>query len=370
MTPASYGPDRQRPPTSLRVQPVFGDRAQFRALYPCLVAACFNSVCDRVFAALVGTLITRPNVTQRFNGGHHAGLIGFGRCCCNDHFGHGCGSSGESTATGAGSGYELDRLLHRRQWRLQLGSLQPRPELLQSSQRRNSRDRHRRRPRSERRRVRGQLGYNWQTANWVFGIETDAQWTGQVGRTTVLCPVAGCFPALTAVPAGVRTAAALNDKLEWFGTFRGRGGVLVTPSVLLYVTGGLAYGSVQTDLDLSGFTATGIPVTVGATRSSDKFGWTIGGGVESMFAANWSAKIEYLYVDLGSISNSVVLPTAAGFPLGANVTSRVTDSVIRGGISYHFSDRATTDRLRQRTKYKKPRRRGFFVFEAPEARLR
>ena len=183
----------------------------------------------------------------------------------------------------------------------------------------------------------GQLGYNWQTANWVFGIETDAQWTGQVGGTTVLCPVAGCFPALTAVPAGVRTAAALNDKLEWFGTFRGRGGVLVTPSVLLYVTGGLAYGSVQTNIDLSGFTATGIPVTVGATRSSDRFGWTIGGGVESMFAANWSAKIEYLYVDLGSISNSVVLPTAAGFPLGANVTSRVTDSIIRGGISYHFS---------------------------------
>src|SRR4249919_399494 len=45
----------------------------------------------------------------------------------------------------------------------------------------------------------GQLGYNWQTANWVFGIETDAQWTGQKGGTTVLCPVAGCFPALIAV---------------------------------------------------------------------------------------------------------------------------------------------------------------------------
>ena len=182
----------------------------------------------------------------------------------------------------------------------------------------------------------GQLGYNWQTANWVFGIETDAQWTGQKGSTTVLCPVAGCFPAI-AVAGGARTAATLSDKLEWFGTFRGRGGVLVTPSVLLYVTGGLAYGSLQTDVALSTFTATGIPVTIVATRSSDKFGWTIGGGIESMFAANWSAKIEYLYMDLGSISNSVVLPIAAGFPLGANVTSRVTDSIIRGGINYKFS---------------------------------
>jgi outer membrane immunogenic protein len=181
----------------------------------------------------------------------------------------------------------------------------------------------------------GQLGYNWQTANWVFGIETDAQWTGQKGSTTVLCAVAGCFP--TAVAAGTGVSAGITDKLEWFGTFRGRGGVLVTPSVLLYATGGLAYGSVKTDLGLAGFTATGIPVAVGGSVSSDKFGWTVGAGIEAMFAGNWSGKIEYLYVDFGSISNSVVLPTAAGFPLGANVSSRVTDSIIRGGISYHFS---------------------------------
>jgi outer membrane immunogenic protein len=181
----------------------------------------------------------------------------------------------------------------------------------------------------------GQLGYNWQTANWVFGIETDAQWTGQKGNTTVLCAVAGCFP--TAVAAGTGVSAGITDQLEWFGTFRGRGGILVTPSVLLYATGGLAYGSVKTDLALAGFTATGIPLVVGGSVSSEKFGWTIGGGVEAMFAGNWSAKIEYLYMDLGSISNSVVLPTASGFPLGANVTSRITDSIIRGGISYHFS---------------------------------
>ena len=181
----------------------------------------------------------------------------------------------------------------------------------------------------------GQVGYNWQTANWVFGIETDAQWTGQKGSTTVLCPVAGCFP--TAVVPGTGVAASLTDKLEWFGTFRGRGGILVTPSVLLYATGGLAYGSLRTDLALSGFTATGIPVTIAGSRSSDKFGWTVGGGIEALFASNWSGKIEFLYMDLGSVSNSVVFPTAAGFPLGANVTSRVTDAVIRAGINYRFS---------------------------------
>jgi len=183
----------------------------------------------------------------------------------------------------------------------------------------------------------GQIGYNWQASNWVFGIETDAQWSGQKGGTTVLCPLAGCLPGLTAVPVGVGTSAAINDHLEWFGTFRGRLGITVTPSVLLYATGGGAYGGVNTDLALSTFTATGVPVTIGSSRRSDRFGWTVGGGVEAMFGPAWSAKLEYLYMDLGSISNSVILPTAAGIPLGANVTSRVTDHIFRAGINYHFS---------------------------------
>ena len=181
----------------------------------------------------------------------------------------------------------------------------------------------------------GQIGYNWQMSNWVFGIETDAQWTGQKGDTTILCPVAGCFP--TAVAAGTGVGATLTDKLEWFGTFRGRVGVAVVPSVLLYATGGAAYGSLKTDLGLAGFTAAGVPVAAAGSASSTKFGWTVGGGIETMFAGNWSAKLEYLYMDLGSISNSVVLPTAGGFPLGANVTTRVTDNIFRAGINYHFS---------------------------------
>ena len=181
----------------------------------------------------------------------------------------------------------------------------------------------------------GQIGYNWQTSNWVFGIETDAQWTGQKGSTNVGCIVAGCFP--TAVVGGAGVGASLTDSLQWFGTFRGRVGVTVTPSVLLYATGGGAYGSLKTDMGLSGFTAAGAPVFLSGSTSSTKFGWTVGGGIEAMFAPNWSAKLEYLYMDLGSISNSVVLPAASGFPLGANVTTRVTDNIFRAGINYNFS---------------------------------
>jgi outer membrane immunogenic protein len=181
----------------------------------------------------------------------------------------------------------------------------------------------------------GQIGYNWQMSNWVFGIEADAQWSGQQGSTTALCGVAGCF--LAGVPATVGTTATLSDKLEWFGTIRGRVGVTFTPTILLYATGGGAYGSVKTDLGLATITPNGTPIVAAGSTSTDRFGWTVGGGIEWMFASNWSGKIEYLYMDIGSISNSVVLPTASGLFLGANVSSRITDNVIRGGINYHFA---------------------------------
>ena len=186
----------------------------------------------------------------------------------------------------------------------------------------------------------GQIGYNWQTSNWVFGLETDAQWTGQRGSVSALCPAttAGCLPGLTFVPAGAfGTAATLDQKLEWFGTFRGRVGIAVVPNVLLYATGGAAYGTLKTNLGLAGFTPNGTPVAVTASSSDTRFGWTVGGGVEAMFASNWSAKIEYLYMDLGSVSSTAVFPTAAGIGLGATLNSRITDNIIRAGINYHFS---------------------------------
>jgi outer membrane immunogenic protein len=188
----------------------------------------------------------------------------------------------------------------------------------------------------------GQIGYNWQMTNWVFGIETDAQWTGQRGSASALCPAtpAGgpCLPGLTFLPVGAfGTAALVDQKLEWFGTLRGRVGMLVAPSWLLYVTGGGAYGTVRTDLTLLSFTANGTPVSLAASNKSDRFGWTVGGGVEGKFASNWSAKIEYLYMDLGSVGATVTVPTAGALGIGASVNSRLTDNIIRGGINYHFS---------------------------------
>ena len=188
----------------------------------------------------------------------------------------------------------------------------------------------------------GQIGYNWQTSNWVFGLETDAQWTGQRGSANFLCggTVTGgvCLPGLTFLPVGaLGTAAVVDQNLEWFGTFRGRLGVTVTPSVLLYATGGAAYGTIKTDVALAGFTPNGTPISIAGSSSNSRLGWTVGAGIEAMFASNWSAKLEYLYVDLGTVSSSAVLSTGTGIGIGASLNSRITDSIVRAGINYHFS---------------------------------
>ena len=189
----------------------------------------------------------------------------------------------------------------------------------------------------------GQIGYNWQSANWVFGLETDAQWTGQRGSATFVCGVTGvaggpCLPGVTAVPAGVLgSTATLDQRLEWFGTFRGRVGALVTPSVLLYATGGAAYGTLKSDLTLSTITPNLVPVSATGSASSTRLGWTAGAGIEAMFAPSWSGKLEYLYMDLGTVNTAAVVTTGAGLGIGANLSTRVTDHIFRAGINYHFS---------------------------------
>jgi outer membrane immunogenic protein len=179
----------------------------------------------------------------------------------------------------------------------------------------------------------GQIGYNWQSGNWVFGFETDAQWTGQKGSASFFCAGLTCVPGLTALPAGLGTTAVIDQKLEWFGTFRGRIGVLVSPAFLLYATGGAAYGSLKTDVALATFTAQGLPVAVTASNSTTRFGWTLGLGGEWAFSSNWTAKIEYLYMDIGSVSSTALLAAPA---IGATVNARVTDNILRGGINYRF----------------------------------
>ena len=109
----------------------------------------------------------------------------------------------------------------------------------------------------------GQLGWNWQTSNWVWGIETDIQATGQKGdhSGTVLVPGLA-IPGAAPLPAQALFLAG-QPQLNWFGTLRGRVGILPTDRWLLYVTGGLAYGDLESSIG---------PVSISKTKA----GWVVG----------------------------------------------------------------------------------------------
>ena len=187
----------------------------------------------------------------------------------------------------------------------------------------------------------GQIGFNWQSGIWVGGLEADLQWSGQKGSAFFSCaavPVTAgpCLPGLTFLPAGVTGASlAFDQKLQWFGTVRGRLGVTPAPTVLLYVTGGLAYGEIKTDGVFNGFTPAAVLSSVAFSQSTTKTGWTVGGGIEGRLSGNWTGKIEYLYMDLGTVSGTVVNTPAL---VGANWSSRITDNILRVGLNYKFGD--------------------------------
>jgi outer membrane immunogenic protein len=176
----------------------------------------------------------------------------------------------------------------------------------------------------------GQIGYNWQIQNWVFGLEADIQGSDEKGTRNFVCPAGTCTPPAGLVPA-TGIAAALGQKIDWFGTVRGRVGVLATPRVLLYTTGGLAYGEVGTDAAIGG-----APTLFSA--SSTNVGWTVGAGVEGAIGGGWTARLEYLYVDLGHVSGSFLttIPALGGGAITSNYSSHVTDNVVRVGINYKF----------------------------------
>ncbi len=180
----------------------------------------------------------------------------------------------------------------------------------------------------------GQIGVNWQFGYWVGGIEADIQWSGQKGSTFISCAVTVCNPLADTFATNVVTAS-LNQRLAWFGTLRARLGATLTPTALLYVTGGLAYGRVDSDGLFTGFTIAGIPTSNTFSSSTTKAGWTVGAGLEARLGGNWTGKIEYLYIDLGSVQTNTI-NLLMGPPVLLSFNSRITDNIARVGINYKF----------------------------------
>ena len=175
-----------------------------------------------------------------------------------------------------------------------------------------------------------------------MGFEADGHWTNEKGGRPFTCGVPGVVPnsctIITAGPlSGVPPSATFYQEISWFATFRPRVGVLVTPSALLYVTGGLAVAGIKTNGVISGFTAGQLPTSVAWSNDQTKWGWVIGAGLEARLGGNWTGKIEGLYMDYGSVSGSPALVTSTP-QLSFDYSSKITDVVLRAGVNYHFGN--------------------------------
>jgi outer membrane immunogenic protein len=148
----------------------------------------------------------------------------------------------------------------------------------------------------------GTLGYNLQTGYWVWGLEGDFDYSGMKA---------------TAVGTGACAGVGCETKDSWLATARGRIGYAGWDRWLPYITGGAAFGDVK------------MTASSGASESKTKVGWTLGGGVEYALWTNWSAKLEYLYADLGKSSCSVATCAVA-----TDVT--FTTNIVRVGVNYRF----------------------------------
>jgi outer membrane immunogenic protein len=187
-----------------------------------------------------------------------------------------------------------------------------------------------------------QAGYNWQYGrNWLAGLETDFDWANVRGNTSSAFLFGGAFP-------GAFTASSRTD---WLGTLRARLGYLPTDRLLVYGTGGLAYGDVKRSGSILNNFGAPLILSAGAApvcannsvcyQGSDSkisVGWTLGGGIEFAGWNNVTFKIEYLYVNLGNGTLNLV-PTSAITGTPGSATFKFSDNVyniVRVGFNVKY----------------------------------
>jgi outer membrane immunogenic protein len=181
----------------------------------------------------------------------------------------------------------------------------------------------------------GQFGYNYQFSPlWVAGFEADINWNGVRQSDSVIQALG---PPIFAPGTFAHT---VTTSLDWFGTVRGRLGVLASPNLLLYGTGGLAYGQVRSST-VGIFPPPGSSDTYIGSASTTRVGWTAGAGAEWLVSGNWSVKAEYLFLDLGRTSYtdscSLAICTALVPPPSYTTSVTTREHVARVGINYRFN---------------------------------
>jgi outer membrane immunogenic protein len=178
----------------------------------------------------------------------------------------------------------------------------------------------------------GQLGYNWQWNKWlVLGFETDFQGTDIEGHD-FQSPIIqnNGTPFLTA-----GSFLAAHERVQWLGTVRGRIGFAPICRLLIYGTGGFAYGNVDYSANTNFNNGTTYPVDFTETKT----GWTAGGGIEYAISNHWTVRAEYLHYDLGEAhrtQNQLVGGVPQGPPFFVHYNFDTSGEIVRGGLNFKF----------------------------------
>ncbi len=158
----------------------------------------------------------------------------------------------------------------------------------------------------------GQIGWNWQApgSQWVWGVEVDSQWSGMKDSALFF--------------GGAGGVASADAKIDYFGTARLRVGY-AWDRAMFYGTGGIAWANTEVG---GAVNAAGLN-WAGSSASNSHVGWTAGAGIEWALLDNWSAKVEYLYLDLGN-------QDYFGGPTGGGFDADVTAHTVKLGLNYRF----------------------------------
>ena len=173
-----------------------------------------------------------------------------------------------------------------------------------------------------------QFGYNVQSQSWLAGVEFDFQGSGQQDKACGLSCLVSTGPA-------AQQTLNVEQQLQYFGTARARIGA-VDNNVLYYVTGGGAYGRVSETTNVILNAGAGGATSVSNQITDNQFGWVVGAGIEAGLWGNWTAKVEYLYMDLGHLAANSFGFAFAGTPGALTTNSAIRDNIVRAGLNYRL----------------------------------
>lgn len=176
----------------------------------------------------------------------------------------------------------------------------------------------------------GQIGYNYQMGSIVAGVETDLDFVGQRNSASFTGAV---------TPLGTSLTTSATRDLNYLGTLRGRIGFTPFDRMMLFATGGLAYGGVNTSGSVVANAAPALAWS--GSNNQTRAGWTVGGGAEYAITNNITLKGEYLFYDLGETSvtalgNAAVQATAALNGVYYTSQARTEGSILRAGLNFKF----------------------------------